>query len=217
MLLVAALTPVGGSAIPGGDGNGSNAPNISGGSGAPAATSAPFVNEHGQVCTPVGDGSHGVSSAGGGATPENSTTKGPVASGGLSSSDNPSTSSLASKAADIATSRSLGLGKSAGRCALYVRIALQNAGYKVSGGLGHAWEYNKNMPRLGFSQISATNYVPQKGDVIVFDKTKKHPWGHVQIFNGTHWVSDHTQRTISPYKARDSHGTMTIYRDLNKN
>lgn len=54
MLLVAALTPVGGSAIPGGDDNGSTAPNISGGSGSPAATSAPFVNEHGQVCTPVG-------------------------------------------------------------------------------------------------------------------------------------------------------------------
>ena len=54
------------------------------------------------------------------------------------------------------------------------------------------------LEKAGFSKIS--NDMPtQVGDVIVYDRSSKRPHGHIQIFDGTNWISDFRQNSISPY------------------
>lgn len=100
------------------------------------------------------------------------------------------------KAAQIATRRAHA--KSIGRCAQYVREALEMAGFKkVVRGNAHAW-LDGRLERLGFAVIP--NNTPSLiGDIKVFDRVPSAGahWGHIQIFNGKIWVSCFRQRT--PY------------------
>lgn len=100
---------------------------------------------------------------------------------------------------------------SAGRCALYVRKALQAAGYNVVP-QPSAYMYNNGpMDRIGFKKIPKDGYKPEVGDVIVFNKTPKNPHGHIQIWGGSQWVSDFKQPSMMIYG--DNHRGYTIWRD----
>ena len=89
---------------------------------------------------------------------------------------------------------------SLGKCALYVRRALQ-----YGGGLknletpisGFAKEYGPYLERVGFHKLSPRpqpDYDAQKGDVVVIQNHPGgHEAGHIAIFNGSHWVSDFVQ------------------------
>lgn len=100
--------------------------------------------------------------------------------------------------------------RSIGRCALYVRKALQAAGYKFTPNPS-AYQYaHGTLAGAGFSQISANNYVPQVGDVVVFNRTSKNPHGHIQIYDGSQWISDFRQSKFSPYR---QHNGYTVWRD----
>lgn len=91
------------------------------------------------------------------------------------------------------------LSGSSGYCARYVRKALQSAGYEFTPNPS-AYQYASRgtLAGAGFSKIS--NDMPtQVGDVIVYDRSSKRPHGHIQIFDGTDWVSDFRQNGISPY------------------
>ncbi len=89
---------------------------------------------------------------------------------------------------------------SLGKCALYVRRALQ-----YGGGLknletpisGFAKEYGPYLERVGFHKLSPRpqpDYDAQKGDVVVIQNHPDgHEAGHIAIFNGSHWVSDFEQ------------------------
>ena len=60
-----------------------------------------------------------------------------------------------------------------------------------------------------------THYVPEKGDIVVFPMTWKHPLGHIAIWNGKHWVSDYKQKSI--YIDEDYKGVKYIvYRNVFK-
>lgn len=100
---------------------------------------------------------------------------------------------------------------SIGRCALYVRKALQSAGYEFTP-QPSAYQYATNgiLAQAGFTQINAANYQPQVGDVVVFNRSSRHPHGHIQIFDGTDWVSDFRQPKFSPYS---KHNGYTVWRD----
>lgn len=52
------------------------------------------------------------------------------------------------------------------------------------------------LEKLGFVQllIETENYVPQKGDIIVFDPVDGHKHGHTAMFDGKVWISDFIQR-----------------------
>ncbi|OOR89442.1 CHAP domain-containing protein [Moraxella caviae] len=101
-------------------------------------------------------------------------------------------------------------GRSVGRCALYVRRALQSAGYEFTP-LPSAYQYaNGTLAGAGFTQISSTNYEPQVGDVVVFNRTSRNPHGHIQIYDGKDWVSDFRQPKFSPYS---KHNGYTVWRD----
>ncbi|MFB6350013.1 hypothetical protein ACFBZI_11330 [Moraxella sp. ZJ142] len=67
---------------------------------------------------------------------------------------------------------------------------------------------------MGFSQINKDGYVAQVGDIVVWNKTPKNPHGHIQIYNGTQWVSDFRQPNFNPYRDKSSAGSYTIWRDL---
>ena len=89
---------------------------------------------------------------------------------------------------------------SLGKCALYVRRALQ-----YGGGLknletpisGFVKEYGPYLERVGFHKLSPRpqpDYDAQKGDVVVIQNHPDgHEAGHIAIFNGSHWVSDFVQ------------------------
>lgn len=89
--------------------------------------------------------------------------------------------------------------KSKGKCAKYVRIALQAAGYKFTGWPIAAADYaNGTMTNMGMVQIDH-NAPRQVGDVIVVNKSGSHPYGHIQIFDGRNWISDFIQNKWNVY------------------
>ncbi|OPH39108.1 CHAP domain-containing protein [Moraxella equi] len=101
-------------------------------------------------------------------------------------------------------------GKSVGRCAMYVRKALQSAGYSFTP-QPSAYQYaNGTLASAGFTRISNDNYVPQIGDVAVFNRTSKNPHGHIQIYDGSQWVSDFRQPNFTPYR---NHNGYSVWRD----
>lgn len=84
--------------------------------------------------------------------------------------------------------------KSTGKCATYVRLALQ-AGGGVLPALGHEYakEYGPVLSAMGFQIVDASGYTPKKGDLAVFQPPAGKNAGHIQMHNGTEWVSDFFQ------------------------
>jgi hypothetical protein len=75
------------------------------------------------------------------------------------------------------------------------------------------WGTRHGASPVGDSDTSAMpgNYVPTKGDIAVFSGGAPHnPIGHMEIYNGKHWVSDTTQTTFSP--GHHYPGSVTVYR-----
>ena len=84
-------------------------------------------------------------------------------------------------------------------CAWYVMRALQEGGCPIY--LLPAYGYSWLLPKMDFVEVSKENYIPQKGDLIVFPAIGKHIWGHIQMWNGKQWVSDFRQKNMIPAKA----------------
>jgi hypothetical protein len=62
------------------------------------------------------------------------------------------------------------------------------------GGHNYAEDYGPSLENAGFTRISTDNYVPQKGDVVVFQSYSiEHPADHIQMYDGTGWISDFVQ------------------------
>ena len=83
-----------------------------------------------------------------------------------------------------------------GKCARYVNDAFRKAGFVMQGN-GADVARNAINSKQGFQEVKYdANYVPQKGDIMSlprgFGQSSK--YGHVAVFNGTHWVSDAVQR-----------------------
>lgn len=92
------------------------------------------------------------------------------------------------------------------KCAEYVRKALQagDMSKAIKGGMGHAWEFMTNLPKIGWKPIgNIMTCRPQKGDICVFPKYTNlvkngGSYGHVCIYTGSQWVSDFVQATMYP-------------------
>jgi hypothetical protein len=56
------------------------------------------------------------------------------------------------------------------------------------------------------------DYAPQLGDLAVFQNSDTHKYGHVQMYDGTHWVSDWHQKGYSPYRQPATTPPGVIYR-----
>ena len=91
--------------------------------------------------------------------------------------------------------------KSIGQCAAFVSNGMQAAGYKI--GRGNADTYiQKSITPAGFVKIPWGS-APQPGDLVHWTETPKHRYGHIQVWSGTHWVSDFVQNRICPYRDQD--------------
>lgn len=96
--------------------------------------------------------------------------------------------------------------KSAHCCAWFTMRGLQAGGCPAL--ILPAQWYSWFMPLVQFDEISATNYHPQKGDVVVFERPAKYSWkkisqwwGHVAMYDGEQWVSDFKQNRMNPYRS----------------
>jgi hypothetical protein len=104
-----------------------------------------------------------------------------------------------------------------GKCAKYVRLALEAGGANTVGHLVDAKTYGpillKNGYRLLVAGISET-WVPMMGDVAVIKPTKKgNQAGHIQAWDGKSWISDFVQREFWPGKDyREEKPGYEIYR-----
>ena len=122
--------------------------------------------------------------------------------------------------------------KSTGWCTTYVVDAIQNGGglkldTKTWGGVS-AKDWGPCLKNSGFSEvdINATDFKPEAGDVVIFDKVdelkddqgniirKSRPHGHMQMWDGDKWISDFIQDSnIYPGSAyKDAKTPYKIYR-----
>jgi hypothetical protein len=103
---------------------------------------------------------------------------------------------------------------SAHHCAASVRQAMEAAGMATEDRpvSGDAGDYGPFLVRHGAEVIPQQSYEPKAGDIAVFDRSDDHPAGHIQVFDGEHWVSDFVQHTFSPYRDQESTPPVTVYR-----
>ncbi|TAM00709.1 MAG: CHAP domain-containing protein [Paraburkholderia sp.] len=78
---------------------------------------------------------------------------------------------------------------SQGRCAEYVRLAVEAGGIVLSRH-ADAKDYGRSLEDAGFYRA---NGEPQVGDVIVIQPAPGHAHGHMAIYSGSIWISDFKQ------------------------
>lgn len=87
---------------------------------------------------------------------------------------------------------------------MHVCMALEAGKFDVKGHPIDAFRYSAFLKKKGWREVSPIGYIPPKGDLIVmspFVGRKKHLSGHIQMWNGTQWVSDFKQKAL--YAGRD--------------
>jgi hypothetical protein len=80
---------------------------------------------------------------------------------------------------------------SLGRCAEYVRKAIEAGGVKVVRQVS-AKDYGSSLKALGFVTLIG-NLNPVAGDVVIIQPIDGHPHGHMAMFSGNVWISDFKQ------------------------
>jgi hypothetical protein len=80
---------------------------------------------------------------------------------------------------------------SIGRCAEFVRLAIENGGGVSIERTPSAKDMGRALQRAGFREAHGT---PLAGDVIVIQAAPGHPHGHAAIYDGQTWISDFRQR-----------------------
>ncbi len=105
--------------------------------------------------------------------------------------------------------------KATGKCALYVRKALQAAQLNnyFAGGLGNANEMAPKLVNMGWLAVGQNVTNVRKGDIAIFQRTNTplgSKYGHIAIYNGSQWVSDFIQKSVQP-NSKDNL-TYTLYR-----
>jgi len=108
------------------------------------------------------------------------------------------------------------LAKSIGKCAKYVRTAIEAGGLSTDGRPASAYQYVDFLPKIGFSEINKiTGKIKQRdwslknakpGDIAVM-KHGKH--GHICMWDGQRWISDFVQNNMYAYKGE---GECVIFR-----
>ncbi len=87
-------------------------------------------------------------------------------------------------------------------CTVFVRRAIERAHKKTVNRVLKikrkpcAAEYGESLLLSGFKVIKEKHMEP--GDITIFEAGPTSPYGHIQIFTGTIWVSDYKQNSIFP-------------------
>jgi type VI secretion system secreted protein VgrG len=86
---------------------------------------------------------------------------------------------------------------SIGKCATYVRQALEAGGLDMTLRPTSAKDYGPYLQRKGFRSVPLKGYHPAKGDVVVIQNyAGGDVHGHIAMYDGTQWVSDFKQRDM---------------------
>lgn len=84
-----------------------------------------------------------------------------------------------------------------GKCAKYVRLALQAAGAEIPQYAGSGKNFGPVLLQLGFHEITVNNpdtFHFMRGDVMVMQPyAGGNPHGHVAGYDGSRWISDFIQ------------------------
>ena len=88
--------------------------------------------------------------------------------------------------------------RSQGQCAASVRRGMEAGGADMRKRPVAAADYGNTLVREGFRGLDPAGYVPQAGDVAVYGRVPGSDYGHIQMYNGTQWVSDFLQRSVVP-------------------
>jgi hypothetical protein len=79
-----------------------------------------------------------------------------------------------------------------GQCAKFVRLALEAGGINTHGHPVFAKDYGPHLIKWGFQPITTTTFFI--GDIAVIQNHPTgHRAGHIQMYNGSRWVSDFMQ------------------------
>ena len=92
--------------------------------------------------------------------------------------------------------------KSVGKCALFVREAVQLAKGLTSSptGIESAKDYGNWLTTMGYKASNKTNSTASVGDIAVFEAMGKHSHGHIQVYcDDGKWRSDFVQNSFYPY------------------
>ncbi|HEH4511801.1 TPA: hypothetical protein SG275_001763 [Campylobacter coli] len=154
-----------------------------------------------------------ASQASGSITPTIQTTQ-PTEAQGSSSGGSPGSKA----AAEFSKKYNLGT-RPTGSCAKYVRSYLMASGYPLTGWPVAAADYINFLPKYGFTPVQgrATQISPEVGDISITQRFGNHKYGHIAIWNGSNWISDFKQNSVSIYRDVNAFGgpdaNITILRD----
>jgi hypothetical protein len=81
---------------------------------------------------------------------------------------------------------------SLGKCARYVREAVEAGGVKLVHHVS-AKDYGSSLTKVGFKKMGALSGGFHAGDVAIIQPIPHHPHGHICMYNGHNWVSDFKQ------------------------
>lgn len=95
--------------------------------------------------------------------------------------------------------------RSQGKCAKYVRIALEAAGANTTGHPIAASDWGPTLIKNGYKEIPPNFDNPLKGDIYIITKTVNHQYGHIAGYDGTQWISDFKQKSQVIYKDKVSY------------
>jgi len=110
--------------------------------------------------------------------------------------------------------------RSTGKCAAYVRKALEAGGANTDGHPLYAKDYGATLSKNEFEDLGYTPANPQPGDVVVLDppESSSTPAGHIQMWDGSQWVSDFKQKDFYPGPGyRNDPPDYTYYRNSDQN
>ena len=88
--------------------------------------------------------------------------------------------------------------KSVGKCAKYVRQALEAGGGDTTGHPVSAKYWGPTLEKMGLKPVPESNYTPKLGDIAVFQPRESKGHGHIQAYVGKGWVSDYFQPRFRP-------------------
>ena len=104
--------------------------------------------------------------------------------------------------------------KSHNRCAWHIMCAMNAGGQPVPllRACDYKW-YFRDFLDTQFYEVPSEDYIPEKGDIVVFPKVANHPYGHIAMWTGKQWVSDFEQNNIIVAKEYNKHD-YTIFRPI---
>ena len=85
--------------------------------------------------------------------------------------------------------------RSLGKCAMYVRLAIERAGIVISYPYPRsAYMYEEVLPKYGFQKVKEKDV--RDGTIAVWSASLAHPHGHICVKYGEFWYSDFKQKNV---------------------